>query len=145
MIGLIKSFWEFNVEIHQEARYDGMMVFMVLILWLVYALVGFGVYYMVDTVGVNPYRDTVQSVSRKYVAGHYIPVTTTVGKTTVTNQVWVDDAWYINIDGGSYRGIVACPVSEERYYQFVRGTFVNASLITGRISGDTYCKALYKF
>lgn len=138
------GFWKMMVYDTYRDTFDGIWNFLgSLFLTFILAFFLGLAFYMVDTIGVDPYETTGTQVDTNFVAAHMMPVTTTVGKSTITTYVWIDDAWFIHVNLDAYRGTVSCPVSQGAYRQYVKDSFTTIDAITGRLSGSTYCNRMY--
>lgn len=90
-----------------------------------------------DSTAIETREASAVVEAKSYRPGYHQPQTVMVGKTPVTNLIWIPPAWEVTASGHD------CEVTKEVHDRAEAGREAKVLLASGRFTGSTYCKGLY--
>ena len=130
-----------DILFFRDCRYDNKLdwesIIYGLLLWILIAAVGLGVFFAVD------YLPGHESDAKGVVTDHYFtPAHTSLivhsnGKNTWTQVIYIPDQWDIGVMVNKYYNM-NYSVTKSDWNQLKKGDSVNCTLITGLITGSIY-------
>lgn len=102
-----------------------------------------GAYYLIDIVGTKDKTVNAQGISRKYSPAWVQTTYIMVNKAMVPNIIHHPEKWSIRIVTENNNHI-SCRCTKEMYSSFTDHMELIATVYSGRLSNDTYCKNITK-
>ena len=103
-------------------------------------LVGWGIIWLVDNVGMERVQGEGTIVSSKFVPAHTTTTYITVNNITTPSITHHPDAWYVTIQVGELTDSVS--VTQNYYNQAQEGQPVSVMYVSGRVTGGLYIKEI---
>lgn len=114
--------------------------------WLIGLFLSFcllyGVFYLIDSVGVQEKAGYGTVMQKSYTESYYQTTFITVGKTLVPSTAYYPEHWDVYIEVGSLGDYVS--VSPGYYDTVKRGDVLHVNYRKGRISGNVYIDKIIK-
>tara|TARA_R110001592_G_C12827615_1_gene719608 strand:+ start:235 stop:645 length:411 start_codon:yes stop_codon:yes gene_type:complete len=131
---MIKEFYLEPFEDGVSGWFMGLLVWVVTLLLL--GLIGWGLFYVIDSCWLPTYTDIGEVVGKGYSPAHYTTTYVMSGKVMVPITNYIPESWCITI---SINGLNdAVNVSEYNYNIIEVGRKLECDYVTGRISSGVY-------